>query len=182
MDREDRVKSKKIQTTNLVDDFVEADVREHLHLLLDPPVGGELRDVSPFNRAGTGDEHSDSPALRVDHYGARVAGSRKGAVLVAVRVYGDLDGRILDAVLGVCANERLHAGETTESGACGLSVLDDNQAFLAVGIELLRLADLVILYDSSDLKEPVGGILEVGPALRVRVHLADKIGRRNLAA
>ena len=175
-------KWKKIQTTNLVDDFVEEDFRiRYLHLLLDPPVGGEVRDVGLFGRAGTADEQPDNPVLRVDHYGARVAGSRKGAVLVAVRVDGDLDGRLLGAVLGVGANERLHTGKATKSGACGLSVLDDNQTLLAIGIELLRLVYLVVLYDPLDLEEPAGGVLEVGLALRVRVHLQDKVGRRNLA-
>lgn len=43
-------------------------------------------------------------------------------------------------VLGVGANERLHTGEATRSGSCGLSVLDDNQTFLAAGIELLRIS------------------------------------------
>lgn len=65
-----------------------------LHLLLDPPVGGEVRDVGLFDRTSTRDEQPNNPAHRVDHYGARVAGSRKGAVGVAVKVDGDLDGRL----------------------------------------------------------------------------------------
>jgi hypothetical protein len=85
-------------------------------------------------------------------------------------------------VLRVPANKRLNTIEATESAACGLSVLDDDQTLLAVGIEVLRLADLVVLDDASDLEEPAGEILEVGPALRVRVHLQDKVGRGNLAA
>ena len=175
-------KSKKIQTTNLVVDLVEEDVRiRYLHLLLNPPVGGEVRDVGTTGQAGTADEQPDNPALRVDHYGARVAAIRKGAVLVAVRVDGDLEGPMPDVVAGVVANERLHTAEATKSGACGISVLDDNQTLLAVGIELLRLADLVMLHDPFDLEEPARGVLEVGPALRVGVHLLYKVVPRNLA-
>jgi hypothetical protein len=63
-------------------------------------------------------------------------------------------------VLRVPANKRLNTIEATESAACGLSVLDDDQTLLAVGIEVLRLADLVVLDDASDLEEPAGEILK----------------------
>jgi hypothetical protein len=144
--------------------LVEEAFREQLlRLLLDPPVGSEVRDVGLLGRASPGDEQPDDAAVPVNHYGARVAGGREGAVLVAVRVDGDLDRRLLDAVLRVPANKRLNTSEATESAACGLSVLDDDQTLLAVGIEVLRLADLVVL-DASDPEEPAGGVLEVGPA------------------
>ena len=163
--------------TNLSDDWVEEAVRELLlHLLLNPPVGSEVRDVSPVSRASTAGEQPDEAAVSVEHYGAGVAASRKGAVTVAVRVDSDFDRCPVDAVLRVLANERPHAAEATDSGTRGPSVLDDKQARRAAGIELLRLADLVILHDASDLEEPGGRVLEVGPALRVRVHLQDKVG------
>ena len=163
--------------TNLIDDWVEEAVWEHfLHLLFNPPVGSEVRDVCLVSRASTASEQPDEATVSVEHYGTGVAGSRKGPVTVAVGVDGDIDRCLLDAVLKVPANERLHAGEATDSGACGPSVLDDKQTRLAVGIELLRLADLVILHYASDLKEPGGRVLEVGPALRVRVHLQNKVG------
>ena len=50
-------KSKKIQTANLADDFVKGNFRiRYLHLFFDPPVGGDVRDVSLFGGAGTADE------------------------------------------------------------------------------------------------------------------------------
>ena len=71
---------------------------------------------------------------------------------------------------------------TESGGACGLSVFDDNQTILAVDIELLWLADLVVLYEPFDLEKPAEGVFEVGLALRVRVHLQDKVSWPNLAA
>ena len=92
--------------TNLIDDWVEEAVREHLlHLLLDPPVGSEVRDVGLVSYASTASEQPDEAAVSVEHYGAGVAGSRKRAVTVAVRVDGDLDRRAVDAVFRVPANE-----------------------------------------------------------------------------
>jgi hypothetical protein len=45
---------KKIQMTNLGNNFIEEE--RLLHLLLNPPVGGEVCNIGLFNRAGTGDE------------------------------------------------------------------------------------------------------------------------------
>ena len=96
----------KMPNTYLVNDWVEEDVGIHfLHLLLDPPVGGEVRDVSLFGCTSTCNEQPNNPALPVNHYGTRVAESRKGAVLVAVRIDSNLDGRLPDGVLGVGANK-----------------------------------------------------------------------------
>ena len=143
--------------SNLVDGLVEEAVKEHLlHLPLDPLVRSEVRDVRLLGRAGAGDEHPDKAVPPVDHYGSRVAGNRKGAILVAVRVDGDFDQH-LDVALRVPADKQLHARETTESDACGLPVLETKQPLFTVSIKPLRLADLAVLYDTFDLEEPVEG-------------------------
>ncbi|CUS14842.1 unnamed protein product [Tuber aestivum] len=69
-----------------------------LDLLLNPPVGGDVGDVSPIGRACTAGEDSNNTTIPRKDNGPRVASSRK---LSSRRVIGqdsNLDGGLLNTL------------------------------------------------------------------------------------
>ena len=110
-------------STCLLDDIVEKAARELvLDLLLDPPVGAEIRDVGPFNRACATCEDSYYTPIPSEDDGPGVATIRKLAAPLVVGQDSDLDGGLHDAVFVVGAGEGLKTVSAANSGPRRLPV------------------------------------------------------------
>ena len=168
---------------HLLDVVVEVAARKHLlNLLVEPPVRGHVGDVGLFSRATTAGEHADDGATPLEDDGARISGGREGAPLPVARQDGYLDGRLLDAVFGVDASERVQPVDTTYGGARGQAVLHHVEALVAVGVELLGRADLLVLHDAMGLEETVARVLVAGLVFGSGEHNLAVVRRREVPA
>jgi len=169
--------------TYLLDDIVEEAVwvlgRD---LLLDPPVGGEVRDVGFVGRACAAGEDSDDATIPGEDDGPGVASIGKLAALPVVGQDGDLDGSVLDAVVIVDAGEGLETVGATDGGPRGQPILHDEQGLLTVDVEVLGVADLVVLDDAVGLEETILGVLVVCLIDRLREHCVAKVSDREVTA
>ena len=98
-----------------------------------------------------------------------------------IREDGGLDGGVLDAIVSVDASERVEPIDATYSGACSQTVLHNKLSCLAVNVEVLGLADLVVLHDAKDLEEPIVRVLVARLVLGLREHELAEVGRREVA-
>jgi hypothetical protein len=87
------------------DQVEEAAGEDLLDALLEPEIRRNVGHVSGHRRAGTACEQSDDASLPVDDDGTRVTGGGECAIFVAVGVYGNLQRRLLEAILAVLADE-----------------------------------------------------------------------------
>jgi len=157
--------------TNLLDDVVEVAARDLvLELLLDPPVGCKVRDIRLVGRASTAGEDADDTAVPGEDDGPGIARIRKPAAFLAVGHDGNLDGSVLDFVLGEVTGERFKAVSATDGGPGGRTVLHDEEALVTVGFEVLGVSDLVVLDDTISLEETIPGISVVLLIGDVGVH------------
>jgi hypothetical protein len=100
--------------TNLAGGLVEVAVGEGLpDLLLEPPVWGRVGYVCLVVRATTTGEQGDDTASSVEDDGARISWGGEGATLLVVGQDGGVYGRVLDAIVGVDASERVKPVGTT---------------------------------------------------------------------
>ena len=90
-----------------------------LDLLLKPPVGGSVGYVCLIARAATAGEQGDNTASPVEDDGTGISWGREGAMQLVVGQEGDLNGYVLDTVVGVDTSERLQPVDTTD----GVSVV-----------------------------------------------------------
>jgi hypothetical protein len=115
------------------------------------------RPCTTVEQIATASDHADD--------GARITGGREGAPLAVVRQDGYLHGRLVDAVVGVDASERVQPVDATYGGTRGQAVLHREEALVAVGVEVLGRADLLVLHDAVGLEETVARVLVAGLAL-----------------
>ena len=94
-------------------------------LVKEPVEGRRVRDVGGICLAGTAVEEADDTSLAVSDDGAGITLGGEGAVLVTVRVDGQLHGRLVSAILEVFADERHDAGSATDGHAGAVTVLDN---------------------------------------------------------
>jgi hypothetical protein len=118
----------------------------------------------------------------VNGNGPRIPGGGECAVLVAVRVDGDLHRRRIDSIVVVYSDVGLYTGSATDGDTSALTVFDNDKALLPVCVERGRSAYFILLDDALDLQETANRILEAGAALGVRVHLEDEVGGRNIVS
>lgn len=118
--------------------------------------------VGLIGRAATTGEHSDDTASSVEDNGTRVPPLREGTA-PTVGQDGGLERGELDLVIGVVANERLESVDPAHRSARRHAVLDDRHRLVAMGIELLGLADLALWDDARDLEELVLRVLVASP-------------------
>ena len=141
-----------------------------LNLLLDPPVGSEVRDVGLAGRACAASQDSDNTAIpsQYDRPGVASIGELAAA---SVRGHdGDFNRGLADAVFRIAAGEGFQAIDATGSSSRGQPILDDVQTILAILVEMLRVADLAVLDDAVCLQKTVTGVLEGRLISRVREH------------
>jgi len=164
----------------LLDDIVEEGVRVlGLDLLLDPPVGGDVRDVGLVDRACAASEESDNATIPSQDNRPRVANTEKLAVRPVRGHDSELDGDLTDTVFKVAAaGEGLQTVDATSGGARGQPIFDDKQALLAVGVEVRRVADLAVLDDAVGLQETIVGVLKGRSIGGVREQQFTKVGNR----
>lgn len=169
--------------TYLLDDVVEVAARVlALDLLLDPPVGGNVRDIRLLGSAPAAGEDSDDAAVPGEDDGPGIASIRKLAAFLVVGQDGDLDGGVLDAVLGVVAGEGFETVGATDGGPRGQPILHDEQALLTVDVEVLGVADLVVRDDAVGLEETILGVLVVRLIGGLREHCIAKVSNREVPA
>ena len=108
-----------------------------LDLLLDPPVGSEVRDINLPGRTCTTSEGSDNATIPGEDDGPRVTSTRKLATFLVVGQDSELDGGVFDAVVIVCADEGLETIDATDGCPRDQPILHDEQAILTVYIEVL---------------------------------------------
>jgi len=172
----------------LLDDIVKEGVGVlGLDLLLDPPVRGDVRDVglvSLVDRACAASEEPNNATIPSQDDRPRVASSGKRAAAPVTSQDGELDGDLLtDAVFEVAAaGEGLQTVDATGGGPCVRPILDDEQALVAIGVEVLRVADLAVLDDAVGLQETMLGVLIVRPIGDVREHKVLKVENGELTA
>jgi len=178
----DKGKGKKKNCTNLADYLVEEAAGEGLlDLLLEPPVRGPVGYVGLVGRAAAAGEQGDDATAPVEHDGARIPTGGEGAALLVVGQNGGLDGRALDALVVIDASERVQPVGAANGGARGQAVLHHQQCLLAVCVEVLGIAHLVILDDAKGLGEPTGRVLVVHLVLGLREQELAEVGRREFA-
>ena len=73
-------------------------------------------------------------------------------MLLIVGQDGGLGERSIDAVVGVGASERIQPINATDGGARGQAILHYKECLLAMEVEVLRLAGLVVLHDGRVLR------------------------------
>ena len=167
--------------THLLHDIVEEAVGELLlELLLDPPVGGEVRGVGFVGRAFAVGEESDEATVPVEDNRPRVASIRKLAGL-PVAQDGEFNGLLIDAVVIVNASNVLESVDATDGSPCSQPIFDDEQALLTIDVELLRFAHLLVLDDAVDLQETVRGVSVVLAILELRKHYVSVVRDRKVA-
>ena len=107
-------------------DWVEVGVGKVLldTLVKEPVEGRRIRDVDGICLASTAGEVADNTSLAVSDDGAGITQGREGAVLVTVRVDGQLHGRLVSAIIEVFADERHDAGSATDGHAGASTTLD----------------------------------------------------------
>ena len=113
-----------IQLLILLDDLIkEAAGVFSLDLLLDPPVGGKVCDVTFVGKACAAGEDSDDATIPGEDDRPRVASMRKLAAPLVVGQDGDFDRGVFDAVIIVDAGEGLETISATDGGSRGQTVL-----------------------------------------------------------
>lgn len=80
-------------------------------------------------------------------------------------------------MLGVVASEGLETVNTTESGACGSSMLHTEQGFHVVNVKVLGIAEFGLWDDAKSLEEAVWRIL-VAVYIIMMEHDIAKVGWR----
>lgn len=108
-------------------------------MLLEPPVWGPVGHVYPVGRAATTGEQSNDAASPIEYDGAGISWSGEGPTLPVVGQYGGLGIRVLDAVVGVDASERVEPVDVNYGSARGQAALQ----YLATDVKVLGLADFV---------------------------------------
>ncbi len=140
--------------TYLLDDVVEVAAGVlALDLLLDPPVGGKVRDIRLISTASTTGEDSDDAAIPSEDNGPGIASIGKLAAFLVVGQHGDLDGGVLDVIPGFVAGEGFETVSATNGGPGGRAVLHDEEALATVGFKVLRVSDLLVRDDTKGLEE-----------------------------
>jgi hypothetical protein len=168
--------------TYLLDDLVEEGVGVlGLDLLIDPPVGGEVRDVDLVGRTCAASENSDDAAIPSEDDGPRVASIRKLAVRLVIGQDGDLGGGLPDSVFIIAAGEGLETVGATDSRPRRQPILYDEQTLITMDVKVLGVADLIILDDAVGLEETIFGVL-VGSIDRLREHCIHKSMDREVTA
>ena len=152
-----------------------------LDLHLEPPIRGPASHVDLISLAATAGEQGDNAASPVEDDGARISWGGEGATQLVVGQDGGLDGRVLGTVVGIDASEGIEPIDATDGGACGQAVLHYKECFLVVDVEVLRPADLVILYDAIGLEEPISRVCVALPVLGLRKHEPAKLGWQKVA-
>jgi hypothetical protein len=165
----------------LLDDIVEEAAGVlGLDLLLDPPVGGDVRDVGLVGRACTTGEDSNDTTIPSEDDRPGVASIGKLAVHLIVGQDGELYGSLFDAVLSVDAGEGIEAVGTTNGGPRRQPILHDEHAPLTVDVKVLGIADLVVLDDAVGLEETILGVLVVRSITGLREHCVGKVSDREV--
>ena len=135
----------------------EADAGEDLpHALLNLTVWGGEGDVGSVGGAAAAGQHGDGAPAPLDDDGTRVAFVREGATPRLV-VVGD-DGEFARCELNVdelVAHKGLQAAHPTNSGARSPPVLDHHHGGVALGVEVLRVVNLVQGNDAADAEQAV---------------------------
>ncbi len=169
--------------TYLLDDLVEKAARVlGLDLLLDPPVGGDVRDVDLVDGARAASENSDDATIPGEDDGPGIPSIGKIATCLIVGQDGDLDGGVLDAVVIVDAGQGLETVGATDGGPRGQPILHDEQALLTVDVEVLGVSDLVVLDDAVSLEETIPGVPVVRLIDGLREHCVAKVSDREVTA
>jgi len=115
-----------------------------LDLLLDPPVGGKVRDICLVSRASAASEDSDDVAIPGEDDGPGIASIGKLAMFLVVGQDGNLDGGVLDVILRVVAGEGFETISTANSGPSGHAILHDEETLATISFKVLGVSDLLV--------------------------------------
>ena len=142
-----------------------------LDTIVEPVVGRRVRDVKlGICLAGTTGEEADDTSLAVSDDGTGITRSGEGAVLVTVRIDGQLHRRLVSVVLEVFADERHNASSAADGQTGAATVLDNKETLFAIRIEHCRVAQLVFLDDVPKLQKAASQIAEVDGGLGMQLH------------
>ena len=153
-----------------------------LNLLLEPPVGGEVRGVDLVGRACATGEDSDDATIPGEDNGAGIASIRKLAACLVMGQDSDLNGGVLDAIVIIDAGEGLETVGATDGGPCGQPILHNEQALLTVYIEVVWIAHLIVLDDAVGLEETILGELVIRLIGGLGEHCVAKVSDREITA
>lgn len=78
-------------------------------------------------------------------------------MFAAVGQDSNLDGGVLDAILGVAAGEGFETVSSTNSGPSGRAILHDEEACAPISFKVLGVSDLLVWDDTKGLEETIRG-------------------------
>lgn len=117
-------------------------------------------DVGLVSHAPTTGEHGNDTAFSVKDDGTTPAVGHNGG----------LEGGKLEVAVDVVTNKGFESVYSADGSIRGQAVLNNRHHVVAVGIELLGLANLALGHDAVDLEEAILRVLIVSPVRVVGVH------------
>jgi len=141
-----------------------------------------IHDIHLISRASAASEDSDDAAIPGEDDGPGITSIGKLATFLVIGQDNDLDGGVLNVVLGVAAGEGFETVSMTNGGPSGCAVLHDEETLATVSFKVLGVSDLLVWDDTKGLEETILGVLVVLLISGVRVHHVAEVSNGNVAA